>query len=350
MNILKNINVLRRNLMRWITKSVGQSTINKNGDFIIKEDIKRVLITRPNHRLGNQLLITPLIQEVTETFPNCKIDLFVKGNVALILLQNHENIDKIIRLPKNHFKQLFQYIKAWMSIRSRRYDMSINSAKNSSSGRLSVKFSNSKYKFFGDSDDNLQRKYDDYNHIAKYPVYDFRNYISKLGIITTNNPIPSLDIKLSSFEIAEGKKKLHELVGKEARTICLFTFATGDKCYSESWWLAFYDKLKIEYTNYNFIEVLPVENISQIAFKAPSFYSKDIREICSVMANCDIFIGADSGIMHLSSASQTKTVGLFSITDIDRYQPYNNGSLGINTNEVDTDGIIKEIDKILLEK
>jgi ADP-heptose:LPS heptosyltransferase len=41
------------------------------------------------------------------------------------------------------------------------------------------------------------------------------------------------------------------------------------------------------------------ENVSQIAFKSPTFYSKDIREIGAVIANTEIFIGADSGIMHL---------------------------------------------------
>jgi hypothetical protein len=38
------------------------------------------------------------------------------------------------------------------------------------------------------------------------------------------------------------------------------------------------------------------ENVSQIAFK-PTFYSKDIREIGAVIANTEIFIGADSGII-----------------------------------------------------
>jgi ADP-heptose:LPS heptosyltransferase len=67
--------------------------------------IKTVLISRPNHRLG-QLLITPLVQEVTDTFPNCKIDLFVKGNIAAIIFENYENIDSIIKLPKKHFNDL----------------------------------------------------------------------------------------------------------------------------------------------------------------------------------------------------------------------------------------------------
>jgi predicted Rossmann-fold nucleotide-binding protein len=57
--------------------------------------------------------------------------------------------------------------------------------------------------------------------------------------------------------------------------------------------------------------VLPVENVSQIGFKAPTFYSKDVREIGALMANTEVFIGGDSGIMHLASASKVSTVGLF---------------------------------------
>jgi ADP-heptose:LPS heptosyltransferase len=67
---------------------------------------------------------------------------------------------------------------------------------------------------------------------------------------------------------------------------------------------SFYDRLKAEYPNYNIIEVLPVENVSQIGFKAPTFYSKDVREIGALMANTEVFIGGDSGIMHLASASK----------------------------------------------
>jgi ADP-heptose:LPS heptosyltransferase len=71
-----------------------------------------------------------------------------------------------------------------------------------------------------------------------------------------------------------------------------------------------YDRLKAEYPNYNIIEVLPVENVSQIGFKAPTFYSKDVREIGALMANTEVFIGGDR-IMHLASASKVSTVDFF---------------------------------------
>lgn len=347
MNILKNINVVRRNLMQGLTKKISGSAMGQNLEMINQDTIKSVLICRPNHRLGNQLLITPLVQEVTDTFPNCKIDLFVKGNVAPIIFENYENIDNIIKLPKNHFNDLLPYIKGWLSLKKKHYDLVINVDKNSSSGRLSTKFAKSDYKLFGDEETDFELKHPDHKHIAKYPVYSLRSYLSKLRVPNRENPIPPLDLKLSPSEIAMAKVELEKLINKDQKTICLFTFATGEKCYSEIWWNAFYERLKKEYHDYNIIELLPVENVSQIGFKAPSFYSKDIRQIASFIANTNIWIGADSGMMHLASASKTPTVGLFSVTAIDKYEPYGNGSIALNTNSTNTDEMIKTIDTIL---
>ena len=179
-------------------------------------------------------------------------------------------------------------------------------------------------------------------------MYEFRIFLTKLGFNNNENPVPSVNLKLTPLEIAEGQKILKKIVTDEKKIISIFTYATDDKCYSESWWEVFYERLKTEYPNYNIIEVLPVENISQIGFKAPTFYSKDIREIGSVIANTEIFIGADSGIMHLASASQTPTVGLFSRANQDTYEPYNNNSVAINTNKSTIDEWIKTINHILL--
>jgi ADP-heptose:LPS heptosyltransferase len=66
-----------------------------------------------------------------------------------------------------------------------------------------------------------------------------------------------------------------------------------------------------------------------------------------VIANTEVFIGADSGIMHLASASLTPTVGLFSITNENVYAPYNNNSIGINTEKSGIDDWIVAITNIL---
>jgi len=347
MSILNRVNVIRRRLMHSITKNIGESHLPKNVDLNANIEIERVLICRPNHRLGNLLLITPLVQEVIARFPDCKIDLVVQGGLAPIIFENYENVERIIMLPKKPFKNLFTYIKGIISIKKRPYDIAINAVKGSSSGKLYTLMARSKYKVFEVDDKEIQLKFKDHLHIAKYQVYSFRNYLSKLDLKNKIDPIFGINLKLSNVEIENGQKKLNELVNFEKKTICLFTHATGDKCYSEEWWLNFYEKLKIEFSGYNFIEVLPIENISKIRFKAPSFYSKDIREICSLIANTAVFIGADSGIMHLASAAQTPTIGLFSRDNQEAYQPFGNDSVAINTNFIDTEESIKIVKGIL---
>lgn len=347
MSFGSKVNGIRRSVMHSLTKNIGRSDISQKIDWN-NETIKRVLICRPNSRLGNQLLITPLVEEVSELFPNCKIDLFVRGGLAPILFENYKNVDRAIRLPKKPFKELIAYMNVWISLRKYHYDIVINVDKNSSSGRLSTQFTNARFKFFNDLDEELQNKYADYNHIAKFPVYNLRKYLSQLGLNLEDKPVPLLDLKLNSDELANGKKVLDSIVSNEKKTISLYTFATRDKCYSEAWWAETYDRIKAEYAaDYNILEVLPIENVSQIGFAAPSFYSKDIREIGALIANTEVFIGADSGIMHLASASKAPTVGLFSVTNTDKYQPYGNDSMAVNTNTSTTDDLIREINKIL---
>ena len=81
-----------------------------------------------------------------------------------------------------------------------------------------------------------------------------------------------------------------------------------------------------------------------IDFKAPTFYSKDIREMASLMANTNVFVGADSGIMHLASAAQVPVVGLFSVTNMEKYKPYNSNSIGLNTDDSNNETIYKAIE------
>ena len=347
MSVLGKINQFRRGVMRGLTKNIGKPKTERDIILVDKTEIKRVLICRPNGRLGNLLLITPLVQEVEETFPNCKIDLFVKGGLAPIIIENYEVVNKTIHLPKKPFKSLIEYIKVWISITSEPYDMAINVDQNSSSGRLAVKFSRAKYKFYGDLDGELTESKIDYDHIAKYPVYNFRTYLTKLGLPKKNKIVESLDLKLSIEEIANGKRILDHIIDPSKRTICLFTYATGEKCFSEEWWESFYSKLKVEYRNYNIIEILPIENVSQIGFQAPTYYSKDIREMGSVLANVDLFIGADSGIMHLASSVQAPVMGLFSVSELKKYEPYDGGSVGIDTKKCLQPEYFKIINSIL---
>lgn len=342
LDFLKLVNTYRRKLMGTLTKNIGSSQINNTGDFDANNKIKKILIVRSNHRLGNLLLTTPLVQEIVSKFPNCEIDLLAKGNLAPIIFCNYHNVKNYILLPRKPFKEPIKYFRVWYSVRKKTYDLTINAVEKSSSGKLLTKFSRSRYKIFGEEKNNKKGEKDYSLHMAKSPIYHLRNLFNG-GFILED--VPNLNLKLTEIEILNGHIILNSLTNNSKKTICIFTYATGNKRYPKDWWIKFYNMLKSNFGNYNIIEILPIENISQIDFKAISYYSKDIREIASVIANTELFIGADSGIMHLATSTGTTTVGLFSVTKECKYSPYGNGSKSINTNNTSIKDIISLLKK-----
>lgn len=341
MSFKKKINQLRRGVTHALTKNMGSNQDEK--PFDPNHQVKRVLISRPNHRLGNLLLITPLVQELDQTYPGIKIDLFIKGGLGPIVFKNYQSVDQILALPKKHFKQFGQYMGNWAKLKKHRYDLVINVATSSSSGKLSTNMARGAYKIFGELPAEVTTQNPDYLHLAKYPVYNLRHYLGT----DTKRPVPPLNLKLDDNELLKGKNDLQELVKNSKPTIAIFTFATGSKCYNPDWWNPVYQQLVNDFPEYNIVEVLPAENVSQIDFRAPSYYSRDVREIGGLMANTSVFIGADSGIMHLAAASGVPTVGLFNPTDPKRFGPYGGKNIAVNTNETDTGGLIKIVKNIL---
>lgn len=342
MNIGKRINDARRFVMHGLSRSIGKT--NLSGGFIDPARVKRVLISRPNHRLGNQLLLTPLIQELSGCFPGCTIDLFVKGHAGPIIFQNYVEVDRIMKLERKPFNHFFNYLRGWTQLQKSSYDLVINVVHNSSSGRIAAQFARGRFKLFCEEDPAILSQYPDAVHMAKYPVHYLRKYLPP---DSEHRAVPRVNLKLSAGELRAGAAKLHEIVPGERKSISIFTYATGDKMYGTDWWAKCYVALLAAFPDHNIVEVLPVENVSQLNFKAPSFYSKDIREICAFIANTEVFIGADSGMMHLASASLTPTIGLFAVTKPDVYAPYGGGSQAVNTQETTIGQLIQTVRDVI---
>ena len=309
--LARGINILRRKTLHSATQALDSRLLDHYKSLDIP--VRNVLVCRPNHRLGNLLLLSPLLAELEVTFPDAKVDILCKGGLGSVLFERFTNVRKIFSLPRKPFVQPWRYLSLTKTALNKYYDLVINAVPDSSSGRLFTKKANAIHKISGIPPDSAEKIPDDHLHMAKGPVYALRakaqtNPVSSIAI---DAPIPPLSLRLSAQERENGRAVLTRLVGHRQKTICLFTHASGPKRYSKAWWGELYTYLKQAFPECYFLEVLPVENTSQIDFTATTFYSTDIRELAAVIGNCDAFIGADSGITHLASAAHTATVGLF---------------------------------------
>jgi len=341
MSKYNRINRLRKKLTSIFRKKLPEippASIEK------PEDVKRVLLIRPNHRLGNQLMVTPILNEVSSTFPDAKIDLFLKGNAGLIIFKNFDCIDRILRLPKKHFKEFFHYLISFWSLKNREYDVVINVTLGSSSGKLATHHARSKIKLSSEELNNrIKNKYPDAIHMAKNSVYRLRAALKGDIDNLDEKPIPTLSLALSEHELKKAKDVVEQKLGKADKIISIFTHATGAKKLSKEWWYAFYDRLKQDFPDYKILEILPIENISSIDFKAPNYYGKDIRMISAVIQQTDLFIGTDSGIMHLAATSNTACIGLFCVSKPEVYAPYNKGSFAFLVENTSINELVSQV-------
>lgn len=286
------------------------------------------------------LLVTPLVQELERDFPNAKIDVFAKGVLVDIVFENYSNFGTSIKLSRKPAKDFLGYLKAWTKIVTSKYDLIINVDPGSKSGTIATKLAKSKYKVFGAAELKAITQFSDYRHMAKYPVYAYWSYFK----IPTREISP-LQLRLSTAEQEKGLKTYKSLQESNKPLICLFTYATGQKIYDSSWWNTFYEALSNRFSaEYEIIEILPVENISQFNHKLKHFYSKDVREIAAILNHAALFIGADSGMMHLAVSSGVPTLGLFKVTLPEKYTPYGGKSDYINTNDKSVDQMMAQIE------
>ncbi|MCK0131923.1 glycosyltransferase family 9 protein [Flavobacteriaceae bacterium F08102] len=342
---ITKLNPLKRKILSFFTASIHNTT--KRDGLTELNDGRPItmLITRPNHRLGNQLLLTPLLQAVTKQYPNATIHLVLNGTLSRILFSQYPAVKRIYSLPKKPFKNIFKYLTITYSLKRTYYDIALTACENSNSSKLFVKLARAKFKIYNSGSHTLHKPL----HISKYPIYNFKTFINP-NVKLTPSDYPPLNLQLTSSELRHGRQVLYNLIGNTQKVISIFTFATGNKCHASHWWDQFYQKLKSNFSDYVVLEVLPMEHVSQIDFKTASYYSRDLREIAAVIANTAIFIGADSGIMHLAASTTTPVLGLFNITQLEVYGPYGGSNEAIDTNRQSIDELIEKAKQILEKK
>jgi heptosyltransferase-3 len=302
--------------------------------------VNRILVLRANHRLGNAILLTPLITELERVYPGAEIDIVVGGAAAAELLSGFFSVRRIFRLPRYMVRHPIFMISTILQLRRARYDLAIDPTEGSNSGRLLLKWMRPHYAVgvpdlrsasngsWGSIMLSAPR------HMAQLPVFVLRRAFSSEQ--AAEQPYPALNVCLTTDERRAGRRVLSALLpsGDEAANriiVGIFANATGSKCYSETWWNRFITAMGLGHPEYAIVEIVAAHGRSQLGARFPAFYSSSPRKMASVMSSLTCFISADCGVMHLGSASGTPTVGLFSTTDSQKYGPYGQYSQAVET-------------------
>ncbi|MHB9030730.1 MAG: glycosyltransferase family 9 protein [Candidatus Latescibacterota bacterium] len=118
--------------------------------------ISRILVIRQDSRLGNLVLMTPLLSALKAAFPEAEVDALISEGFEEILAGN-PNVDRLFLFRKRTFRLFpWRYIGLTRELRRKRYDLAIDVSDGrhfSLNGALLLRFSGARHRLGYDRED-----------------------------------------------------------------------------------------------------------------------------------------------------------------------------------------------------
>ena len=276
----------------------------------------KVLVIQPKIGMGDMVIYLPYIHAVSKKY-QVPVSILVKENSrANQLLSDDKNIDEIITLDRSKndtgdHDGIFGVFKLSKELKKHQFD------------KVFIYSGSLRYL--------LISKLAGIEDISQYPLFQKKDNIVTSAKIFTENELdviistqPTLSLNKEKFE------KVKNIFSRNYKHICLGISASGP---TKRWNIKNFIKLcerineKVPSKFYlaagsndqNLIyEVLN----SNIGKNCISFKNLKISEAMPMIKNCNLYIGNDTGWMHIASALDVKCVAIFMDSPVQAYGKY----------------------------
>ena len=299
-----------------------------------------ILICRPNTRLGNALLMTPLIEELETAIPRAQVDILTACPAAQEIFRQFPNVRRVHQLPYRGVRHPLRHLLTLLRVRRVRYDVILDPCPRSWTSRFLMRLLAAGTKVGFSS--NTKHKGADLSvpfkgapaHMAAYPVYLLRRTLLELDEQDSGENTPALSVRLTEAERRFGREELERLTGNGAKgpVIAVAAHATGPKRFAVPWWRRMIDRLRELVPEAEVIEIRPPSGVAALP-ELPAYFSRRVRQVAAVIEAASCCVCADSGLMHLAAATDTVTVGLFKVTEPRLYAPRRGASCALTASD-----------------
>jgi len=297
--------------------------------------VRRIVVLRPNHRLGNALLLLPLIQELETRFPDSQIELVTTGPAAGAIFQRFERVTAIHVFPARSFRDPIGVLRLLARLKTRRYDLAIDPIPRARAGRFLLGLVCARrrlgFTWGVTGRDRMLTDLVDMTgapaHFARVPVYLLRSGMGS-GVASpahAESVSGPLDLRLSESERFDGERRLASAFGSLAAPprpcLGIFAHATGAKSFPIDWWRNVIAILRGQAPELRIVEFLPVGHRERLGEDVSAVYTPGLRLLGATLAATSLVVSADCGVMHLADAAGARVLALFKTTEPSRYGP-----------------------------
>lgn len=297
---------------------------------------KNIFVIRSD-RLGEFLLSLPAIKNIKHNYPDSKVYLLAqKSNIDLI--KGVDFIEEYIEYKPEKISGYFGAFKLAKILRKEKIDclIALNPKKEFHlAARLAgVKLRVGYNRKFGFC---LNKKIEDKKYQALKHEVEYNLDLIKLICKDVN--VPKIELALDNPDTL---KNLSGILDITEKYIIIHPFTSNpSKRIEENFWANLTGKLKNSCTK-NIVIIGSEEEQKESMELAEKLGVKNLsgklslRNLASFLKyNCSIFIGLDSGPMHLASILNLPVVGLFRVSNAKRWGPLSTRSLIFESKSID---------------
>jgi heptosyltransferase III len=317
----------------------------------------RILICRPNTRLGNTLLMTPLLAEIEATLPSAVVEILTACPAAHEVFQRFPCVRRIHQLPFRGVRHPLRHLLTLWRVRRVRFDVLIDPCPRSWTGRFLTRHLAARLKLGfssahkSDGIDVSVPFNDAPAHMGDYPVYLLRRGLLELDEDSSRAQLPKLALRLSEDERLAGRREIERLLGGRGPgpVVAVAAHATGAKRFAPEWWRRMIASLTARLPGVRVLEIRPPSGVAALP-ELPAYCSRKVREVAAVLEAADCFVCADSGLMHLGAATDTITVGLFKVTEPRLYTPRRGASCALTASDSAPELVAEHVAQLLTSR
>ena len=276
----------------------------------------KVLVIQPKIGMGDMVIYLPYIHAIAKKY-NSSVSILVKENSrAKELLIDDKKISEVIILDRTKtnagshdgIKGFFKLVK---ELKKKKFDK--------------VFIFNSSLRYY------LISKLAGIKKISQYPLFKKKDNIVTSAKIFTENELGTIvstqaELQLDKLKVANIKSQF----SKDLKHICLGISASGPtKRWSIKNYINLCEKIDKQIPSKFYIaagkndkELINEIFKSKIKDKCISFDNLKINETMPIIKNCDLYIGNDTGWLHISSALNIKCLALFMDSPVQAYGKY----------------------------
>ncbi len=276
----------------------------------------KVLVIQPKIGMGDMVIYLPYIHAISKKY-QIPISILVKENSrANQLLAEDEHVKEILILDRTKNNSgahdgLLGFLKLSRELKLKKFDK--------------VFIFNSSLRYL------LMSKIAGIKYISQYPLFRKKDNVVTSAKIFIENELSEIVSTQPNLIINENKfNEAKQKFSKEFKHICLGISASG---LTKRWDIKNYIKLCININakkpskfylaaGNNDKDLIDQFLNSEISKNCISFKDLKISETLPIIKNCNLYIGNDTGWLHISSALGVKSLALFMDSPVQAYGKY----------------------------